>query len=258
MGLELTCRASLVAPKMIHKAGFHPTAVLGAMGAAAAAGVALNLTKSPTCECAGHRRLDGRGDHRVPRRRHLDQAHASRLGGAVGHPCRGPCALGVYRAAHGVRRRARPVSRLRAHHQRPMGQAARRIWQALGHEHHRLQALSVRHHDASVHRLRAPPGARRSTSRTSRRSSARWRRARCTGCGSRSPRSSACRTPTPENSARLTASPAASCSATPGWTRSPRSGCATRASSRSPARCATRWTRITRTRTSTPGMSASE
>jgi len=34
VGLEATCRASLVAPKRIHKAGFHPTAVLGAMGAA--------------------------------------------------------------------------------------------------------------------------------------------------------------------------------------------------------------------------------
>ena len=31
------CRASLVAPKLIHKAGFHPTAVLGTMGAAAGA-----------------------------------------------------------------------------------------------------------------------------------------------------------------------------------------------------------------------------
>ena len=46
VGLELTCRASLVAPKMIHKAGFHPTAVLGAMGAAAAAAVALKLTEN--------------------------------------------------------------------------------------------------------------------------------------------------------------------------------------------------------------------
>jgi 2-methylcitrate dehydratase PrpD len=46
VGVELTCRASLVAPKLIHKAGFHPTAVLGAMGAAAAAAVALNLPKS--------------------------------------------------------------------------------------------------------------------------------------------------------------------------------------------------------------------
>src|ERR1051326_2102629 len=31
VGVELMCRASLVAPKLIHKAGFHPTAVLGAM-----------------------------------------------------------------------------------------------------------------------------------------------------------------------------------------------------------------------------------
>lgn len=45
VGVELTCRASLVAPKLIHKAGFHPTAVLGAMGAAAAAATVLNLTK---------------------------------------------------------------------------------------------------------------------------------------------------------------------------------------------------------------------
>ena len=35
------CRLSLVAPKMVHKAGFHPTAVFGAMGAAAGVGAAL-------------------------------------------------------------------------------------------------------------------------------------------------------------------------------------------------------------------------
>ncbi|HWI38946.1 MAG TPA: MmgE/PrpD family protein, partial [Burkholderiales bacterium] len=34
VGCELMCRASLVAPKRIHKAGFHPTAVLGALAAA--------------------------------------------------------------------------------------------------------------------------------------------------------------------------------------------------------------------------------
>lgn len=44
-GVELMCRASLVAPKLIHKAGFHPTAVLGAMAAAAAASNTLNLSK---------------------------------------------------------------------------------------------------------------------------------------------------------------------------------------------------------------------
>src|SRR5438045_2879964 len=43
VGAELMCRASLVAPKRIHKAGFHPTAVLGALGAAAGVATALRL-----------------------------------------------------------------------------------------------------------------------------------------------------------------------------------------------------------------------
>src|SRR5216117_901115 len=43
VGAELMCRASLVAPKRIHKAGFHPTAVLGAVGAAAGVATALRL-----------------------------------------------------------------------------------------------------------------------------------------------------------------------------------------------------------------------
>jgi 2-methylcitrate dehydratase PrpD len=45
LGVELMCRASLVAPKLIHKAGFHPTAVLGAMAAAAAVSTLLKLSK---------------------------------------------------------------------------------------------------------------------------------------------------------------------------------------------------------------------
>jgi 2-methylcitrate dehydratase PrpD len=44
IGAELMCRASLVAPKRIHKAGFHPTAVLGAVGAAAGVATALRLS----------------------------------------------------------------------------------------------------------------------------------------------------------------------------------------------------------------------
>ena len=40
------CRLGLVAPKMVHKAGFHPTAVFGAMGAAAAVGKALKLDQA--------------------------------------------------------------------------------------------------------------------------------------------------------------------------------------------------------------------
>ena len=42
-GVELMCRLSLVAPMGAHKAGFHPTAVFGALAAAGGAGVALGL-----------------------------------------------------------------------------------------------------------------------------------------------------------------------------------------------------------------------
>src|SRR5205085_10745574 len=40
VGTEVLCRLSLVVPKAVHKAGFHPTAVFGAMGAAAGVGAA--------------------------------------------------------------------------------------------------------------------------------------------------------------------------------------------------------------------------
>lgn len=39
-GMELLCRLGLSAPKAIHRAGFHPTAVLGALASAFAVGVA--------------------------------------------------------------------------------------------------------------------------------------------------------------------------------------------------------------------------
>jgi len=53
VGAEVMCRASLVAPQLIHKAGFHPTAVLGAMGAAAAAATALRLSKNQFVNALG-------------------------------------------------------------------------------------------------------------------------------------------------------------------------------------------------------------
>ena len=44
VGCEVMCRLCLVAPKRVHKAGFHPTAVFGALGAAAGVAMALRLT----------------------------------------------------------------------------------------------------------------------------------------------------------------------------------------------------------------------
>ncbi|MBI3371219.1 MAG: MmgE/PrpD family protein [Betaproteobacteria bacterium] len=52
-GVEVLCRLSLVAPKRIHKAGFHPTAVLGAMASTLAVCVTLGLTRKQTVDALG-------------------------------------------------------------------------------------------------------------------------------------------------------------------------------------------------------------
>jgi 2-methylcitrate dehydratase PrpD len=53
VGIEVMCRLGLVAPKMVHKAGFHPTAVFGAMGAAAAVARALRLPQQQIVDALG-------------------------------------------------------------------------------------------------------------------------------------------------------------------------------------------------------------
>jgi 2-methylcitrate dehydratase PrpD len=53
VGCELMCRASLVAPKRIHKAGFHPTAVLGALGAAAGVATVMRLSQRQFVDALG-------------------------------------------------------------------------------------------------------------------------------------------------------------------------------------------------------------
>ncbi len=52
-GVETLCRLSLVVPKAIHRAGFHPTAVLGPMAAAAGVGAALGLTQRQLVDALG-------------------------------------------------------------------------------------------------------------------------------------------------------------------------------------------------------------
>jgi 2-methylcitrate dehydratase PrpD len=53
VGIELMCRLGLVAPKMVHRAGFHPTAVFGAMGAAAAVAKVLRLEQKQMVDALG-------------------------------------------------------------------------------------------------------------------------------------------------------------------------------------------------------------
>jgi len=53
VGVETICRLSLVVPKAVHKAGFHPTAVFGAMAAAAGVGAALRLDQKQLTDALG-------------------------------------------------------------------------------------------------------------------------------------------------------------------------------------------------------------
>jgi 2-methylcitrate dehydratase PrpD len=53
VGCEVLCRLSMVVPKAVHKAGFHPTAIFGAIGAAAGVGVALGLNAKATVDALG-------------------------------------------------------------------------------------------------------------------------------------------------------------------------------------------------------------
>jgi 2-methylcitrate dehydratase PrpD len=53
VGVETMCRLSLVAPKAVHQAGFHPTAVFGAPAAAAGVGAALKLSPTELVDALG-------------------------------------------------------------------------------------------------------------------------------------------------------------------------------------------------------------
>ena len=53
VGTEVLCRLSLVVPKAVHKAGFHPTAIFGAIGSAAGVSAALGLNAKQIVDALG-------------------------------------------------------------------------------------------------------------------------------------------------------------------------------------------------------------
>jgi len=53
VGVETMCRLGLVTPKLVHKAGFHPTAVFGAIAAAAGVAAALKLDRRGVVDALG-------------------------------------------------------------------------------------------------------------------------------------------------------------------------------------------------------------
>ena len=53
VGVETICRLSLVAPRLVHKAGFHPTSVFGTLAAAAGVGAAMKLEGGQLVDALG-------------------------------------------------------------------------------------------------------------------------------------------------------------------------------------------------------------
>ncbi|MBA2689953.1 MAG: MmgE/PrpD family protein [Burkholderiales bacterium] len=53
VGCETMCRLSIVAPKMVHRAGFHPTSVFGTLAAAAAVSATLGLDEEQQVNALG-------------------------------------------------------------------------------------------------------------------------------------------------------------------------------------------------------------
>jgi 2-methylcitrate dehydratase PrpD len=53
VGIEMLCRLSMVIPKAIHKSGFHPTGVLGAMAATLAVCTTMGLNRKQTVDALG-------------------------------------------------------------------------------------------------------------------------------------------------------------------------------------------------------------
>jgi 2-methylcitrate dehydratase PrpD len=95
VGVETMCRLSTVAPTLTHKAGFHPTAIFGAMGAAAGVGAALKLSPRQMVDAFGTVGSMASGIIEY-------QAAACRLGGAIGHPRGAAWPRRILRPAHGV------------------------------------------------------------------------------------------------------------------------------------------------------------
>ena len=53
VGVEVTCRLCAVAPTKVHKAGFHPTAIFGVMGAVAGVGAMLRVSEQVLVDAFG-------------------------------------------------------------------------------------------------------------------------------------------------------------------------------------------------------------
>ena len=156
VGVETMCRLSLVAPMQAHKAGFHPTAIYGAMGAAAGVGAALGLNKKQIVDALGvvgsmaSGIIEYLAEGAWTKRMHAGWAAQSGMRAALLARAGfyGPRTVfeGVHGLFHGF------ANTLDGNYDEVIGD----FGNALGDRDARLQALSLRDHGASLYRLRAP------------------------------------------------------------------------------------------------------
>ena len=217
VGIELMCRLGLVAPKMVHKAGFHPTAVFGAMGAAAAVGKALRLNQKQMVDALGvaGRMASGIIEYLAEgtwtKRMHAGWAAQSGMRAALFARAGFSGPRTVFEGRHGF---FHGFANTTTGNFDAVADDFGTRWLTADA---RLQALSVRDHDASLHRLRAAARRARHQARRRRRDDLRRRRghgAPAVGAARRASRRRA--TATPGNSRSPIALPRASSAAMSG------------------------------------------
>ncbi len=161
LGTELMCRLGLVAPMRVHKAGFHPTSVFGAMGSALAVAVTLGLDERQIVDALGivgsmaggiieylaegawTKRLHAAGPH--------SPAFARRCWRGADSSARARCSKARTASSSVSRTRTAAISR-----------RSRTASHGVADGNGRIQALRVRHDDPPLHRLcRAASRARR-------------------------------------------------------------------------------------------------
>ena len=160
VGTETMCRLSTVVPKAVHKAGFHPTAIFGVMGAAAGVGAALGLNAKQLVDALGIAGSFASGiieylaEGTWTKRMHPGWAAQSGIRAALlaRGGFSGPRTVfeGVHGLFHGF-----------AHTAQGDYAALGDFGETLGDRDARVQALSVRHHGASLYRLRQAAGRAR-------------------------------------------------------------------------------------------------
>ncbi|MEZ0300483.1 MAG: MmgE/PrpD family protein [Hyphomicrobiaceae bacterium] len=176
VGVEAICRLSLVVPKAVHKAGFHPTAIFGAMAAAAGVGAALRLEPPRLVNALGIAGSMASGiieylaDGSSTKRMHPGWAAQSGLRAALLARAGFTGPRTVFEGTHGL---FHGFAHTRSGNYGALLDGFGKRWVT---EDAGLQALSVRDHGAALRRLRSAAARARARARRHRGDRMRGRR----------------------------------------------------------------------------------